>query len=249
MTESDWHAKDAPRAMFEFVRSRASPRQLRHFGAACCRAVWDYLPDDRLKGAVECVEAYLAGGATQQGLAAAQSRARLAIQELALRMRATAQAQETARRPVPERDWEAYYSAYRAATASDAVALVARPTMRPAALAESVLQAFDLAVQALTVGRTVKDTYPRVHAAHAAAVRCVFGNPFQPIEFDPSWRTESVVGLTHGILADQAFDRLPVLADALEDAGCADAAVLGHLRGGGVHVRGCWCVDGVLGLG
>ena len=44
------------------------------------------------------------------------------------------------------------------------------------------------------------------------------------------------------IYDDRAFDRLPLLADALEDAGCTDADILGHCRGGG-HVRGCWCVD------
>jgi hypothetical protein len=49
------------------------------------------------------------------------------------------------------------------------------------------------------------------------------------------------------IYDERAFDRLPVLADALEDAGCADADLLGHLRGPGPHVRGCWAVDLILG--
>jgi hypothetical protein len=95
----------------------------------------------------------------------------------------------------------------------------------------------------------VKDNYKRMLAGHAAVVRCVFGDPFRSAAFEPSWRTEAVVGLTRGILADEAYDRLPVLADALDDAGCDDAQVLGHLRGGGPHVRGCWVVDAVLGLG
>ena len=64
---------------------------------------------------------------------------------------------------------------------------------------------------------------------------------------DQAWRTESVVGLATGIYADRAFDRLPVLADALEDAGCANADVLGHCRGPGPHARGCWVVDLLLG--
>jgi hypothetical protein len=55
--------------------------------------------------------------------------------------------------------------------------------------------------------------------------------------------------LAEGIYADRAWDRLPVLADALEDAGCGDPAVLGHLRGPGPHARGCWVVDLVLGKG
>jgi len=77
--------------------------------------------------------------------------------------------------------------------------------------------------------------------------RCVFGNPYRAVAFDPEWRTEAVVGLATGVAADRAFERLPVLADALEDAGCADADVLAHCRGGGPHATGCWVVAGLLG--
>jgi hypothetical protein len=48
------------------------------------------------------------------------------------------------------------------------------------------------------------------------------------------------------IAEDRAFDRLPILADALEDAGCDDGDLLAHLRGDGPHVRGCWALDLVL---
>lgn len=59
--------------------------------------------------------------------------------------------------------------------------------------------------------------------------------------------TSTVVALAEGIYQDRAFDRLPILADALEDAGCDDTDILTHLRGEGPHVRGCWAVDLVLG--
>ena len=84
-------------------------------------------------------------------------------------------------------------------------------------------------------------------AAQAVTLRDIVGNPFRPVALDPAWRTEAVVGLAAGIYADRAFDRLPVLADALEDAGCADADMLSHCRGPGPHVRGCWVVDLLLG--
>jgi hypothetical protein len=42
-------------------------------------------------------------------------------------------------------------------------------------------------------------------------------------------------------------DPFAILADALEEAGCTDAAILSHLRGPGPHVRGCWVVDLLLG--
>jgi hypothetical protein len=77
-------------------------------------------------------------------------------------------------------------------------------------------------------------------------LRCVFRFPFRRIAFDPDWRTSDTVALARGIYDDRAFDRLPLLADALMDAGCDDEQVLGHCRSDGPHVRGCWVVDLVL---
>jgi hypothetical protein len=91
------------------------------------------------------------------------------------------------------------------------------------------------------------DHEARVRRECCDQFRDVAGNPFRPVRFDPSWRTEAVAALAAGVDADQAFERLPVLADALEDAGCADANILTHCRGDGPHVRGCWVVDLVLG--
>jgi hypothetical protein len=81
-----------------------------------------------------------------------------------------------------------------------------------------------------------------------ALIRDIYGpNPFHPVAFDPSWRTEAVVGLARGMYESRDFTPLPVLADALEDAGCAHPDILAHCRGPGPHVRGCWVVDLVLG--
>jgi hypothetical protein len=82
--------------------------------------------------------------------------------------------------------------------------------------------------------------------AQAELVREVVGNPFRPVAIDPRWRTEDVRDLARGIYEDRAFDRLPLLADALMDAGCDDEQVLTHCRSEGPHVRGCWVLDLVL---
>ena len=86
-------------------------------------------------------------------------------------------------------------------------------------------------------------------------LREIIGNPFRPVAVSPSWQTPQVVALAHASyehrdLPSGTLDpaRLAVLADALEDAGCADADLLGHLRGPGPHVRGCWALDLLLGL-
>jgi hypothetical protein len=81
----------------------------------------------------------------------------------------------------------------------------------------------------------------------SAFVRDIFGNPFRPVTFNPAWRTSNVTALAQAIYDDRAFDRLPILADALEDAGCDRVDILNHCRQPGEHVRGCWVVDLVLG--
>ena len=81
----------------------------------------------------------------------------------------------------------------------------------------------------------------------AVLVREVFGNPFHLVTCSPQWRTESVIALATAIYAEHAFDRMPILADALQESGCDNDDILTHCRGPGPHVRGCWVVDLVLG--
>jgi hypothetical protein len=78
-------------------------------------------------------------------------------------------------------------------------------------------------------------------------VKDIFGNPFRPVRFVPKWRTDDVLGLARGIYEERAFDRLPLLGDALMDAGCDQEEILAHCRSDGPHARGCWVVDLVLG--
>jgi hypothetical protein len=90
--------------------------------------------------------------------------------------------------------------------------------------------------------------YGRQPVGQAAILRDILGPlPFRPVALDPACLTSTAVGLAEGVYADRTWDRLPILADALEDAGCTDADVLAHLRGPGPHARGCWPVDLVLG--
>src|SRR5262249_18933713 len=90
--------------------------------------------------------------------------------------------------------------------------------------------------------------------AQVGLFRCIFGNPFRPVSITPAWRTGAVMGLAQAAYEDRSLPagtldpaRLPVLADALEDAGCTNAAILDHCHGPGPHVRGCWILDLLLG--
>jgi hypothetical protein len=82
--------------------------------------------------------------------------------------------------------------------------------------------------------------------AQLALLRDIFGNPFQPVSFAPEWRTSTAVALASQMYESRDFSPMPILADALQDAGCDSADVLDHCRGEGPHVRGCWVVDAVL---
>ena len=78
-------------------------------------------------------------------------------------------------------------------------------------------------------------------------VREIFGNPFRPVRFSPAWRTDTVMTLARQMYDSRDFGAMPILADALQDAGCDDGDVLSHCRTEQTHVRGCWVVDLVLG--
>ena len=97
-------------------------------------------------------------------------------------------------------------------------------------------------------------TDPALAQSSPSLLRCVFGNPFRPVTLDPSWRTPDVLSLAQAAYEQRTLpagtlepERLALLADALEDAGCDSAAILAHLRGPGPHVRGCWALDLLLG--
>src|SRR5579862_8133963 len=96
-------------------------------------------------------------------------------------------------------------------------------------------------------GKWTSDGTDAEEAVQLKLVRDIFGNPFKPVTIAPAWLTSTVVSLAQAIYDERAFDRMPVLADALEESGCTSQEMLEHCRGGGEHVRGCWLVDLVLG--
>jgi len=81
----------------------------------------------------------------------------------------------------------------------------------------------------------------------AALVREILGNPLRPVAFDPAWLTETVLVLARQMYESQDFSVMPILSDALQDAGCANTDVLRHCQDEKqIHVRGCWVLDLIL---
>ena len=105
--------------------------------------------------------------------------------------------------------------------------------------------------QSVESGRTMGWTAVNFDAILAGILREFVG----PIHFRPAgiapallrWNGGAIPRLATSVFDERDFERLPILADALEEAGCTDAALLGHLRGPGPHLRGCWAVDLLLG--
>jgi hypothetical protein len=84
-------------------------------------------------------------------------------------------------------------------------------------------------------------------ANQVGVLRDVIPNPFRPVAFAPEWRTGTALVLTRQMYESRDFFAMPILADALQDAGCDNEDILTHCRGEAPHVRGCWVVDLVLG--
>ncbi len=217
MTETEWLTATDPTTMLEYLKGKASDRKLRLFACACCRAVWESFTHERSRQAVELAERYADGLEDDATLGRAHSMAYDAL--------ASYQHQHHFRRMV-NRDGLSRIE-WRFHLAAESAHL-----HRPFLLGR--------------LGALRHD--PELVAVAPALIRETFGlSPATPVTLDPRWLTETVVALANSIYAERAFDRMPILADALEEAGCDHADILSHCRGDGPHVRGCWVVDLLLG--
>jgi hypothetical protein len=229
MTEAEWDACADPTPMLEVLRGRASDRKLRLFAAACCRAAWQVFTDERSRAAVEACERFADGLASADALRAAWEGADKAEDD----------AIAGGRQRVGVNVAIAVKAALRATVGTAEALLIGRAAAVAAAWAvptdDRAAQLAELNAGLARSGRLLRD---------------LFGNPFRPAALDPAWLAwngGAVRKMAESIYEERRFADLPVLADALEDAGCADAAVLAHCRGPGEHVRGCWVVDLLLG--
>jgi hypothetical protein len=105
----------------------------------------------------------------------------------------------------------------------------------PAYVISDILRGFDSWGDPLLRSRQIADL-----------IREIAGNPFRPVAFSPEWRTDTAVSLARQMYEARDFSAMPILADALQDAGCDSADILDHCRRPVPHVRGCWVVDLVL---
>jgi hypothetical protein len=216
---TDYHVEE----MLQYLGDSASQRKLRYFMVACARRVLPKSADNEMLIALEVAEKFADQSVSKREL----SRVRQA-----LKVRHTTRF---------AKHGPLYTDHIRSVPAWHAT----REQIVRGAAEGSGCCAWSSTRKSDQYG--ISMSYPRDELmAQANLVRDIFGNPFRPVTFDPRWRSSNVVGLAQAIYDDKAFERMPILADALMDAGCEDDEIIGHCRGPGPHVRGGWVVDLVL---
>jgi hypothetical protein len=253
MTEQEWLACTDPEVMLDSLRGKASDRKLRLFAVGCCRRVWASIKDERFRTAIQRAELFADGMVTKEEMTEARDAALPAFVHLhSGEDEAPAAALSAAGVPAPEKSffdqlldafsgpwWENEFDkgdphAPAVVTAGHAAWAAAHAQgQRP--LSGSAGEVAERQQQ-------------------AGMLRDIFGNPFRLVSIPPAWQTSQVVAVAQAAYEQRELPagtldttRLAVLADALEEAGCTGQEVIGHLRGPGPHVRGCWAVDLILG--
>ena len=227
MTEEEWLSCTDPSPMLHFLRGNTSERKLRLIAIAYGRRVVEWMPDERSLQALDVSEQFADGLVGRKVLAAARREAYQATRSTeALR------GIDRSYYPATPDAGHVALSAASDANKDDASEIVINTAVRARGLFWNhyggIADYDEMAVQTLIL-------------------RDVFRNPYRPVAIEPIWLTSTVVALASVIYQEKAFDRMPILADALEEAGCDNAEILNHCREPGEHVRGCWVVDLLLG--
>ena len=248
MNETDWLAfEDEPKPLLAHLGSRASKRKRRLFACACLRRAWHLIADKRSRAAVLLAERFADGLATVGELVAAQPQARAIAEGLSPHLDRPRHAAWGCWCVLDEQAGNAVNAHFNSVQAMQFHEL-------DEALNRGLPDTFD--ERWAVFDRTAKEE----HRMQCNLIREIFGNPFRrlpPARGRRRWEEERATWLSsnggavrilaEAIYAHRRFSDLPILADALEDSGCTDVAILGHCRASNEHVRGCWVVDLVLG--
>lgn len=238
MTEAEWQACTDPQQMLAFLKSIAGNRKLRLFAVACCRRICSLLPHD-----VGCQQAIVVAEQFADGNASAAHRTDVVAAAVA-----SAAAFAAAAVGSPDEGDGRAFAAHAAYAAS---------SLTGTGYAEEEVVVWSVAADAASAEEYFDEGE---FCCQAKLLRDIFGNPFRPLqpkrgkwsgkEKLRGWLTQhsgTIPKLAQTIYDDRAFDRLPILADALVEAGYTNADILTHCRQPGEHVRGCWVVDLILG--
>jgi len=230
MTEAEWHNGIHAIGMLLFQRERASQRQVLLFNIACCRRVWNLLTDEDRK-AVDEFEMSSDDSVAVAGLEERYSPPPIRYRTFHSENGGVAVLPEFEGQPEPGTDL-----CTRLAARGWSIGGVAHETQKLAA---------GNTPRGIVIGAACEEAERR---GQSLLLRDIFGNPFRPVAFSPELRTTTAVAIAQQMYESRDFSAMPILADALQDAGCDNDDILNHCRdANATHVRGCWVVDLVLG--
>jgi hypothetical protein len=244
MTEADWQTGTDFTAHVRFAADRLSPRRQRLLAAGFCRAVSQLFSHAELNEALLGIDHYADDMASVGAVDRVRQRCREIAQESYEDYRAAVDGGES--------------DSLRSEVLSEFAWAVAFAANSPLPLLEVGNRAAAAAVQVRTgaalLAPVASPNFGAATVEQSLVMRSVVweivGNPFQEIHFSPSWRTDTAVSLAKHMYDSREFSAMPILADALQDVGCEDEALLNHCRDTSLtHLRGCWVVDLVLGRG
>jgi hypothetical protein len=248
MTEAEWTSCREPEKMLTFLREsgRVSERKLRLFGVAVCRRIWPLLTDPRSRKALDLAEQWAEGRATEEGLAAAHDDATAAANDGYWQARSPGTYAENLATRATLAAAQAVCSVVEGSYA-EVAEQAARASAHQAAAVVLFARDDEPAAE-----RASQSAHRAQEAGQASLLRDIFGPPpfgsYGPVDFSVlRWNDGTVVRIARGIYEEGAFERMPVLADALLDAGCDRDDMLEHLRSPGPHVRGCFALELLLG--
>jgi hypothetical protein len=257
MTEAEWPEGTDIQALYLTVCRTTSARKLRLFACACCDRIAHLIDDDRSHSALATVRRAADSLADSEELQRALDATMRATNEIGRRVIVSAFGEEEYTR-LRQRERTASSgptdTVYHAAEANPAfqaawaVRLAAGPHR-----ASYVINVASVAAEAAVRARAelhagdYSAALERERAMLCSLWRDVHSNPFRPVAFSPEWRTDTALTLARQMYEAREFGAMPILADALQDAGCDNEDILNHCRSEAPHVRGCWVVDLVLG--
>jgi hypothetical protein len=234
----------------DIVGEDATPRKKRLFACACVRRAWERLTEDRLRTLVDVFES-AADHDNYDELQAARRAAQAVVADA--RSRVSKQVWVSSSLPswftLDPDDAEAVtqWEVSRHPDVTRAEAVVRFATYKSKHFARSSLLQLAWPIHLSVFGQTSTEDWNNEAVARCELLRDIFGNPFRPVAFEPAWRTSTAVALARQMYESRDFSAMPILADALQDAGCDSADILDHCRDpNGTHVRGCRVVDLVL---
>jgi len=248
MTEAGWLESNKLEAMLEHLDGKVSERKFRLTECAFLRHFWGLLTDGRSRAAVEVAERFADVLANRSELDAVYAKAEAAYLGLLDTF--------ILNHPNVGRSfWGGSVSAAQFAASSFYDFPEAFPSAKNPERLRTIRNLIWIATAAYPIHAPDDDMAHRIgYAAIKAAeaplcdlLRDLFGNPFRMVSIPPAWRTASVTGLAQAIYFERRYEDLAILADALEDAGCANAAILSLCRQPRPHAKGWWLLDLLLG--